>query len=294
MRKKSSVESFPEFINDEINVLSFKISEIVTAATGQLVARSLPPSAIPYFRSLVYVEKTLQDKCVSDLTPLGLVGLFNNVHILLEGLTKHSYRTKNIVVLKADFLNSKNIAFSQVDSHMKKVCTPSDLEIWNKSLSKKVARNLQNISGGGASQNLNAKEKLLFHKYLAASTPASDEVPALMQSFGEELSAKLKSCDDIIDVMAWCHQKIVEIHPYNDCNGRVARVAMNILAIQAGTPPLMIDNEENYMKATDGAEVEKFATYLRGLVPLQNEFQNFTQQAFQSYLNTFRTFHKIN
>jgi prophage maintenance system killer protein len=169
---------------------------------------------------------------------------------------------------------------------MKAVCKGSDLASWENSLSKKMAINPLNITKQG--HKLSSNDRQLLHKYLAALTPAYEQVPALMTIFSEELSAKLKSCSDLIELMAWCHQKIVEIHPYEDGNGRVARLAMNILAIQGGRSPILFDNEANYLRAVDNASIEKFTTYLRSLVALQNELEPFTQDCFQFFFEELR------
>ena len=45
-----------------------------------------------------------------------------------------------------------------------------------------------------------------------------------------------------LEVAADAHLKLVTIHPFVDGNGRTARLLMNLLLIQAGYPPAVIEN----------------------------------------------------
>jgi Fic family protein len=56
---------------------------------------------------------------------------------------------------------------------------------------------------------------------------------------------------------------LVDIHPFNDGNGRTARLAMNLLLIRGGYPPIAILPEDRlaYFRALQQGH-EPFATLL--------------------------------
>jgi len=60
-----------------------------------------------------------------------------------------------------------------------------------------------------------------------------------MVEFERELASNSTKMNEV-DYAAWAHHKLVEIHPFNDGNGRVARLLQNILLIQKGYPPTVI------------------------------------------------------
>ena len=71
----------------------------------------------------------------------------------------------------------------------------------------------------------------------------------------------------IISFIAELHHRFVVIHPFDDGNGRVARLWTNYVLLQKGFPPLIIRSEDknNYFAALNQADVgnlDKFAIYL--------------------------------
>ncbi len=72
------------------------------------------------------------------------------------------------------------------------------------------------------------------------SFPAPAEVPALMGDFAGWLAA----APDTPDTAFLAHRRLVEIHPFNDGNGRVARLLMNLSLIRGGYPPLAVRPED--------------------------------------------------
>ena len=84
--------------------------------------------------------------------------------------------------------------------------------------------------------------------------PLPKEVPALMQDFLNELNEKRENAHPII-VSAYAHQKIVDIHPFVDGNGRTARLLMNLILINRGyqiisIPPIL---RLDYINALEAA-----------------------------------------
>lgn len=72
--------------------------------------------------------------------------------------------------------------------------------------------------------------------------PNPQKVPELMDSFYTWLADT--SPDHIATIAADAHFKYVSIHPHTDGNGRTARLLMNLLLMQAGLPPAVIQKED--------------------------------------------------
>jgi len=69
--------------------------------------------------------------------------------------------------------------------------------------------------------------------------PGPVEIPALMGDFAAWLAAAPIGPETAFAA----HARLVAIHPFNDGNGRTARLLMNLLLIKAGYPPVVIGPE---------------------------------------------------
>lgn len=71
---------------------------------------------------------------------------------------------------------------------------------------------------------------------------------------------KSKRIDRLIEIAAWLQHKIVWIHPFNDYNGRIARLATNLFFLEHGFPLVEIPAEKSdkirkkYVKAMQEAD----------------------------------------
>lgn len=70
--------------------------------------------------------------------------------------------------------------------------------------------------------------------------PSPAEVPALMGDF----SGWLGAAPDTPDTAFTAHRRLVDIHPFNDGNGRTARLLMNLVLIRGGYPPVSVRPED--------------------------------------------------
>jgi Fic family protein len=66
--------------------------------------------------------------------------------------------------------------------------------------------------------------------------PSPAEVPALMGDF----AAWLRAASDTPETAFAAHLRLVGIHPFNDGNGRTARLLMNLVLIRGGYPPVAV------------------------------------------------------
>lgn len=91
------------------------------------------------------------------------------------------------------------------------------------------------------------------HQRLISGTPYVPPSPAqvvpLMDNFGRWLSKAPATAETAIAA----HEKLVTIHPFNDGNGRTARLLMNLVLLKGGYPPVVI-GPEHRLAYNDGLE----------------------------------------
>jgi Fic family protein len=87
--------------------------------------------------------------------------------------------------------------------------------------------------------------------------PTPAEVPALMGDFARWLAA----APDTPETAFTAHRRLVEIHPFNDGNGRTARLLMNLVLIRGGYPPVTVRPEDRlaYLRALQDAQAGRGA-----------------------------------
>ncbi len=95
-----------------------------------------------------------------------------------------------------------------------------------------------------------------------------EETPAKMNDlinwYRESLDDKNKNP---ILIASEFHYRFIRIHPFDDGNGRTARILMNFILMQLGFPPVIIKTEdkENYISAlmqADAGMLEPFVEYI--------------------------------
>jgi Fic family protein len=89
----------------------------------------------------------------------------------------------------------------------------------------------------------------------AFSSPA--EVPSLMGAFSSWLGAMPNTPDTAFAA----HHRLVDIHPFNDGNGRTARLLMNLVLTRGGYPPVAVRPEDRpaYIAALQPARADEEA-----------------------------------
>lgn len=94
------------------------------------------------------------------------------------------------------------------------------------------------------------------------------EVPAKMAALMRWLAAEVeRPTAHPVETAARLHYEFVRIHPFDDGNGRVARLLMNYVMLRAGYPPVIIKTEDKrgYLTAlqkADVGELEAFSAYV--------------------------------
>ncbi len=95
-----------------------------------------------------------------------------------------------------------------------------------------------------------------------------EETPAMMYDLIQWLREKEATKEiDRVWLAAAFHYKFIRIHPFDDGNGRLARILMNFILMQDGFPPVIIRTEDklNYFSALQQADVgmtEVFVDYV--------------------------------
>ncbi|WP_246469700.1 Fic family protein [Cohnella nanjingensis] len=90
----------------------------------------------------------------------------------------------------------------------------------------------------------------VIHHYTPAIHVTS-EMEALIQWYDG-----MRNAMHPIELAAVFHHKLTAIHPFNDGNGRVSRLAMNVILMKTGYPPAIIRNENRdiYYTALEKAD----------------------------------------
>ena len=94
--------------------------------------------------------------------------------------------------------------------------------------------------------------------------PSPAEIPSLMG----DLAAWLSSASATPETAFTSHRRLGDIHPFNDGNGRTARLLMNLILIRGGYPPIAVRPEDRLayinalQQAQAGSGTERFDTLL--------------------------------
>ena len=98
------------------------------------------------------------------------------------------------------------------------------------------------------------------------STP--EETPAKMHDLMDWFREKQANLDtEPVLLAAEFHYKFIRIHPFDDGNGRTARLLMNFILMQYGYPPVIIKTEDkqnyfNVLRLADADIFEPFYNYI--------------------------------
>ncbi len=79
-----------------------------------------------------------------------------------------------------------------------------------------------------------------------------------------DLAGWLATAENRPDAAFTAHRRLVDIHPFNDGNGRTARLLMNLILIRGGYPPVAVRPEDrleyirSLQRAQAGQGIEEF------------------------------------
>lgn len=97
-----------------------------------------------------------------------------------------------------------------------------------------------------------------------------EETPALMHDLMRWYSQSLESDMHAVELAALLHYRFIRIHPFDDGNGRVSRILMNLVLMKSGFPPVIIrtQKKDDYYRAlrqADGGDTGFFVDYIARL-----------------------------
>jgi Fic family protein len=113
-----------------------------------------------------------------------------------------------------------------------------------------VQRSRPDIAGRYADQGRYVLTETGRHSF-----PSPAEIPALMGDFARSLASAPVTPQAAFDA----HRLLVDIHPFDDGNGRTARLLMNLMLIRGGYPPVAVRPEDRpaYVSALQQAQAGK-------------------------------------
>ena len=90
--------------------------------------------------------------------------------------------------------------------------------------------------------------------------PDGFEVPSKMREFIKWFSEN-KNKHHVVELSALIHHKLVHIHPFEDGNGRVSRLVMNLLILKSGYPLAIIlrNDRKRYYRVLSEADEENYS-----------------------------------
>ncbi|WP_234054522.1 MULTISPECIES: Fic family protein [unclassified Xanthobacter] len=94
--------------------------------------------------------------------------------------------------------------------------------------------------------------------------PSPMEVPALMHAF----ATWLQHAGNTPPAAFEAHRRLVGIHPFNDGNGRTARLLMNLVLVRGGYPPIAVRPEDRpaYIGALEAGQAGRGFADFDGLM----------------------------
>jgi Fic family protein len=98
-----------------------------------------------------------------------------------------------------------------------------------------VQRSLPEIAGQYANLARYVRTESGRHEF-----PSPAEIPSLMGDFARWLGAAANAPETAFTA----HRRLVDIHPFNDGNGRTGRLLMNLVLIRGGYPPIAVRPED--------------------------------------------------
>lgn len=257
-------------------------SAMVTAARNHLsnaISPLTPLSIFGYVIALHYAEQHLLSLKISELTPNALLKIVHRINLCMSisEFPGGMYRESDSVVYTDRMPAGRDRkAFQQVEEYILSIANDEQKVLWETTSLK-----VWDTFFADSPCEFDREEKELLHGIMEFK-PEYQEIPAMMQEFTEEFCRKVAANEELDPLCSWVHQKLVEIHPYNDGNGRTARFLMNLTRMWVGEKPLLFDNLNNYSQAVRTLNPETFLNYLKALKPQQVDLDPFLDQCLQS------------
>ncbi len=226
---------------------------IITRLENKLVTlnklRPLPKSAVQKLREKFQIEMTYNSNAIEGNS----LTLKETFLVINEGITVKGKPLKDHLEA-IDHHAALEYLYDLIDKNKRHT------------LSEKLIRNLhqvivQETDREWAGRYRNANVIIGGAKH---TPPDALEVPHKMRELMHWLNAQRDKMN-IIELAAMLHHNLVHIHPFFDCNGRTARLAMNLLLMRAGYPLVVIlkNDRKKYYKVLDSADRGNYAPLVK-------------------------------
>ena len=214
---------------------------------------------------------------------------FNSNHIegntLSYGETEllliHGQTTGTHTIREYEEMKAHDVAITHVEkmAESSSLITEGDIRDLNKIILKEPYWKPAQTESGQATQkqiipgdykstpnNVRTATGEIFH--FAPPIEVQPKMQELVQQIKNELESPTQSA---IDFAALLHHNFVLIHPFDDGNGRVARLIANYILIKSGFPPIVVRSDEkaNYLAAlrlADSGEPQSLMKHFESLM----------------------------
>ncbi len=296
LNKSPSPAPNPEFRNEEpaeqasiTERYHYQFSGKMMESFRTALEEYLPPEAAGYFTAIAYAEKHLLTRQITALQPGEFLDIINRINLCMNQLQFQGivYRATNSYIYSAQMPKERTKAtFSQVDQYILGKATADQKKLWTTTTRTKVwkaafAKNRE------APSFTDAEKELL--KGLMGCTPSFEIVPGAMTQFAQDFCAKVQANEELDSLCSWAHQKLIDIHPYWESDGRTARFLLNLIRMWVGEQPLLFDNDQNYTRAAQTLDPQAFHVYLQELKSRQIQLEPILDQCLrQLYEETLK------
>lgn len=193
-------------------------------------------------------------KRLDELRPLSLKALANLEHYYdieltytsnaIEGNTLSPVET-TLVIEKGMTINGKPLKdHLEALDHYEAIRYVREMARQNTPITESDVRNLHKLVMQRSAPEI-AGQYASLPRYVRTETgrynfPSPAEVPMLMGDFAGWLVAAPHTPNTAFTA----HRRLVDIHPFNDGNGRTARLLMNLILIRGSYPPVAVRPED--------------------------------------------------
>lgn len=115
---------------------------------------------------------------------------------------------------------------------------------------------IHKIAFGWIFPDWGGKFRTIRVEYSGKEAPLPHLLPQLITNLCADLTERLKHLDhenmkSVVELIAWFQHRFVQIHPFQDYNGRLARMMTILILLKMGLPPIEI-------KADTGGDRQKY------------------------------------
>lgn len=235
--------------------------------------KDLPPPILDeqllYNKALQIADRVLK-KGIKNHTVAEVEQVFKEMHgVLISPSSKvtvrGSYRNTYTTVRRVPYMD----VFDDFQKHLKQndpTSLPCQLEC--KPYLDKGGDYYQILFHG----RISSETEKFIRKYLYIA-PEVKKISSLMQALIGDVQKNLKE-GDAIKLAAQAFMQFVNIHPFEDANGRIGRIFMNMILIEGGHQAIAFSHDSDYSKAVEEDQVKGNGAFERFIRPIVAQFEH--------------------